>query len=123
MTLRPWESKRWLMALIFSLLMFQSVGEESGFPVPGQSMTWAGASVTGLEMGSKTSEILLLAEMKETKDSVVYRTDPKDGEYERRQWEEREKEKKSWDMLKNMVIDGRQPPRRFSEPPRDGNRQ
>jgi hypothetical protein len=120
MDLRPWEGKRLLMLVICSLVMLQTVGEESGFRPHEESLAWMGTMGMGPGTGSERSEMLLLAEKEERQDSVVYRTDPKDGEYERRQWEEREKEKKSWDMLKNMIIDGRQPPRRFSEPPRNG---
>lgn len=57
-----------------------------------------------------------LAEMEQREDSVVYRTDGKDQEYLQRQRDERDKEKKSWNMLNNVIIDGRQPPRRFSDP-------
>jgi hypothetical protein len=57
-----------------------------------------------------------LAEMVQREDSVIYRTDSKDSEYQKRQREERDKEKKSWEMLNNVIIDGRQPPRRFSDP-------
>jgi hypothetical protein len=65
---------------------------------------------------SEWSGAFRLAELVQRQDSVIMRTDPKDRNYEERQWEEREKEKQSWDMLKNMIIDGRQPPRRFSDP-------
>jgi len=57
-----------------------------------------------------------LAEMEQREDSVVYRTDGKDREYLQRQRDERDKEKKPWNMLNNVIIDGRQPPRRFSDP-------
>lgn len=72
------------------------------------------------EMGSPKAgpgpEVMRLAEMVQREDSVVYRTDSKDSTYQQRQRDEREKEKKSWNMLNNLVIDGRQPPRRFSDP-------
>jgi len=118
MDLRAWGSKRLFMVMICLPPMFQIGGAEGGLHGHDQSLSWMGPVVAGTDRDSRRSEFLL-AEMKETKDSVIYSTDPKDGEYERRQWEEREKERKSWDMLKNMIIDGRQPPRRFSEPPRN----
>jgi hypothetical protein len=62
------------------------------------------------------SEGIRLAEVVQREDSVIYRTDSKDWEYQKRQREERDKEKKSWEMLNNVIIDGRQPPRRFSDP-------
>ncbi len=69
------------------------------------------------DAASERSGVFRLAEMVQREDSVILRSDPKDRNYQERQWEEREKEKRSWDMLRNMVIDGRQPPpRRFSDP-------
>lgn len=65
---------------------------------------------------SQASARIHLAEMVQREDSVVYRTDGKDREVQQRQRDEREKEKKSWNMLNNVIIDGRQPPRRFSDP-------
>ena len=62
------------------------------------------------------SEGIRVAEVVQREDSVIYRTDSKDWEYQKRQREERDKEKKSWEMLNNVIIDGRQPPRRFSDP-------
>lgn len=61
---------------------------------------------------TNTTEIYRLAEMVEREDSVIYRTDSNSQQYEQRQWEERQKENKSWNMLNNLIIDGRQPPHR-----------
>jgi hypothetical protein len=62
------------------------------------------------------SKSMHLAEVVQKEDSVIFKTDSKDSEYQKRQREERDKEKKSWEMLNNVIIDGRQPPRRFSDP-------
>lgn len=120
-----WEGKRLTTMVIWSLLMLHLVIEHSGVPfrVDNEATRWTEATVMESNMEWEESKIQVLAEMEERQDSVVYRTDNHNADYERRQWEEREKEKKSWDMLKNMIIDGRQPPRRFSEPPRSGNSQ
>jgi hypothetical protein len=63
-----------------------------------------------------------LVELVEKKDYVEYDAGPSQQEINRRKGEEQEKERQSWDMLKNMIIDGRRPPLRFSDPPaRSGN--
>jgi hypothetical protein len=83
------------------------------FEQPERSMRSTGGS---RDLVTERFGPILLAELVQTQDSVIMRTDPKDRTYEERQWEEREKEQQSWDMLKNMIIDGRPLPRRFSDP-------
>lgn len=48
-----------------------------------------------------------LAKMIQKKDYVEYTTDSSDTSYQERQREEQEKVDKSWDMLKNIIIDTR----------------
>jgi len=97
------------------LALFAVVSTE---PVPlaeGYGVMSDGRSAFGLARPHGPTSIRL-AEMEQREDSVVYRTDGKDREYLQRQRDERDKEKKSWNMLNNVIIDGRQPPRRFSDP-------
>jgi hypothetical protein len=108
---------RWLFFVgVFGLVVFQFMSDLSRADAREQFQTSMGSIDMRQDEVSKWSATFRLAEMVQRQDSVILRTDPKDRNYEERQWEEREKEKQSWDMLKNMIIDGRQPPRRFSDP-------
>jgi hypothetical protein len=114
--LRRWDG-RWLCFV--GLLGLVALQFMSGLPradAREQSQTSKGSIHMGQDAASKGSGAFRVAEMVQRQDSVILRTDPKDRNYQERQWEEREKEKQSWDMLKNMILDGRQPPRRFSDP-------
>ncbi len=98
------------------LTLFAIVSTE---PVPlagGYGVMSEGRLAFGLA-GSQEPTSIRLAEMEKREDSVVYRTEGKDREYLWRQRDERDSDKKkSWNMLNNVIIDGRQPPRRFSDP-------
>ena len=116
MPFRRWDG-RWLFFVgVFGLVALQFMSGLSRADAREQSQTSKGLIDMRQDAASKRSGTFRLAEMVQRQDSVILRTDPKDRNYQERQWEEREKEKQSWDMLKNMIIDGRQPPRRFSDP-------
>lgn len=65
----------------------------------------------------------LLAELRETENHVIYGSEPDRDMVERFREEEREKQEKSWDMLRNMVIvpESRDAPRHL--PPTNRNPQ
>jgi len=116
MQFRRWD-RSWLFIVgLFGLVALQFMSGLSHADAQEQSETSMGSTDMRQDPASKWSGTFRLAEMVQRENSVILRTDPKDRNYEERQWEEREKEKQSWDMLKNMIIDGRQPPRRFSDP-------
>lgn len=97
--------------VLLPLLSVWIVPSAQGYGLSYRTLPEGGAG--GVHRGSAN---IYLAEKVERDDSVVYRTDGKDREVQQRQRDEREKEKKSWNMLNNVIIDGRQPPRRFSDP-------
>jgi hypothetical protein len=116
MRFRRWEGKmRMTMGLVGAALFLILSCLPCAY-AHGQPQTSLEPSGVLRDTVSKLSGTFCLAEVVQSQDSVIMRTDPKDRNYEERQWEEREKERQSWDMLKNMIIDGRQPPRRFSDP-------
>jgi hypothetical protein len=110
------DAKRLIMVGVFGLVALLFMGCLFLAQAREQPQTSIQSICELQSVSPKWSGTLRLAEMVQRQDSVIMRTDPKDKNYEERQWEEREKEKQSWDMLKNMIIDGRQPPRRFSDP-------
>jgi len=116
MNFQHWSGKQLFIIAVFLWVVPQFVGELSSAHAREQCQTSTGSIAAMQGLASKGAGPFRLAEMIQTKDSVIYSTDPKDSEYERRIQEEKEKEKQSWDMLKNMIIDGRQPGRRFSDP-------
>jgi hypothetical protein len=116
MRLRCWDWKWLFFVGVFGLVVLQFMSGISRADIREQAQASIGSINVRQDVASKWSGTFRLAELVERQDSVVMRTDPKDRNYEERQWEEREKERQSWDMLKNMIIDGRQPPRRFSDP-------
>ncbi len=97
--------------VLFPLLSVWTVPSAQGYGLRFGALPERGAA--GAPQKAAT---IYLAEKEERDDSVVYRTDGKDREVLQRQREEREKEKKSWNMLNNVIIDDRQPRRRFSDP-------
>jgi hypothetical protein len=116
MNFQRWNGKQLFIFAAFLWVVPQFVSELSSAHAREQCQASTGSIASMHGLASKGAGPFRLAEMIQTKDSVIYSTDPKNSEYERRLREEREKEKQSWDMLKNMIIDGRQPPRRFSDP-------
>jgi hypothetical protein len=117
MHLTGWD-RRWLSLVgVLGLLALQLAGGISCSEAREPTLRSMGFVAGCPDAASERSGVFHLAEMVQREDSVILRSDPKDRNYQERQWEEREKEKRSWDMLRNMVIDGRQPPpRRFSDP-------
>ena len=111
-----WGGKQFFIIAVFLWVLPQFDREVSIFYALEQCQVNTGSIAAMQGLAVRRAGAFWLAEMIQTKDSVIYSTDPKDSEYERRIREEKEKEKESWDMLKNMIIDGRQGPRRFSDP-------
>lgn len=109
-----WRSDRKLMLVAVALwltgLLFMSSNVWAHAREEGPAHT--GLSATERQGSANTAEIYQLAEMVERNDSVVYRTDSNNQQYEQRQWEEQQKQNKSWNMLNNLIIDGRQPSHR-----------
>lgn len=62
-----------------------------------------------IECGESQDLNIRLVEMKQTEGSVQYRSSPPTGLQQQRYREEQDKIDRSWDMLRNMVIDGRNP--------------
>jgi hypothetical protein len=116
MQVRRWDGKMLFVVGVFGLAVLLFMSCLSCGDARDQPQTSIGSIGEFQDTASRWSGTFRLTEMVQRQDSVIMRTDPKDRNYEERQWEEREKEKQSWDMLKNMIIDGRQPPRRFSDP-------
>jgi hypothetical protein len=110
------------IAAAFWLTTLPAVSGKAWVHALEQWKEYAGLTGARQEMPASLSGAYRLAEMVDRKDSVVYRTDSNTQQYEQRQWEEQQKENKSWNMLNNLVIDGRQPPRRPPGPrPNDMN--
>ena len=100
----------WLVLLLFL----------AGCPSLGSAAERGGNEIGLVQEPSVLSERqgrFTLAEMEETADYIEYRAGPSDSEMEDLRGKEEEKEEKSWDMLRNMMIiidDDRRP-----RPPRD----
>jgi hypothetical protein len=121
---RRLDGKRLFMFGAFWLIMFHLMIELPGAPALERSSTTSmRASDIWQNEASRWPRTYQLAEMVREQDCILYQTDSKDRQYERRQREEREKENKSWNMLQNLIIDGRKPPRRFSDPRTNNNPQ
>ncbi|MCE5335876.1 MAG: hypothetical protein LLG06_14940 [Desulfobacteraceae bacterium] len=71
----------------------------------GTAALYADAYSAGPDQGRTCSGPIILADLVEGKDKVIYRTDPEaDEAFEEDQRRERRKEEKSWQMLQNMNI-------------------
>jgi hypothetical protein len=115
------DRKLMFIAVVFWLTGLLFTSDKAWAHAWEQGTANVGLIASGREVPANASGIYKLAGMVEGKDSVVYGTDSNNQQYEQRQWEEQQKENKSWNMLNNLVIDGRQPPRHPPGPRPNGS--